>query len=95
MQHTRGFRVGEYQSDGTELGRGATAIVYRGAHVSSREPVAIKVISLDIMHRQPKVFESLRKEISILSRANHPNIVRLYHYVRRWRERETVGESGR
>jgi serine/threonine-protein kinase ULK2 len=81
MSYVRSFSVGEYDSDGVVLGTGATATVYLGRHRVSGELVAIKVIPLEPLRHNARAREMLNKEISVLLKAVHPNIVRLFHFV--------------
>mmetsp|Transcript_14059 Transcript_14059/g.38432 ORF Transcript_14059/g.38432 Transcript_14059/m.38432 type:complete len:658 (-) Transcript_14059:58-2031(-) len=60
-------------SIGAELGVGATATVYRAVNVRTKQHVALKTISKDLVpHHQ-----MLRNEIEIHKATDHPNILRL------------------
>ncbi|XP_049849436.1 rho-associated protein kinase let-502-like [Schistocerca gregaria] len=69
------LEVGDYVCTDTCLGRGTNGTVYQGYHKKTREPVAIKVVSLnmDRLH-----FKYLLQEREILKKLDHPNIVKLY-----------------
>eukprot|EP00735_Rhodelphis_limneticus_P003810 TRINITY_DN15331_c0_g1::TRINITY_DN15331_c0_g1_i1::g.22718::m.22718 TRINITY_DN15331_c0_g1::TRINITY_DN15331_c0_g1_i1::g.22718 ORF type:complete len:758 (+),score=47.65,sp/F4JBP3/ATG1B_ARATH/46.86/2e-80,Pkinase/PF00069.20/9.6e-77,Pkinase_Tyr/PF07714.12/1.2e-47,DUF3543/PF12063.3/1.9e-09,Kdo/PF06293.9/7.9e-05,APH/PF01636.18/4.4e+02,APH/PF01636.18/0.2,MIT/PF04212.13/1.3e+03,MIT/PF04212.13/0.49,Kinase-like/PF14531.1/1.8e+03,Kinase-like/PF14531.1/0.28,ABC1/PF03109.11/0.34,DUF605/PF04652.11/11 TRINITY_DN len=66
--------VGDYQF-GEKLGKGSFARVYKGYHLKTGQPVAVKVME----HRELKgvTKENLQTEINILRKLDHPNIVRL------------------
>lgn len=90
-----GFRVGDYQSDGVPIGRGATAVVYLGQHCASGELVAIKVISLEFLNSDTRFSAMLKKEITVLLKARHENVIRLYHFVRASRNGSSSSNSTR
>ncbi|XP_050237692.1 serine/threonine-protein kinase ATG1a isoform X2 [Mercurialis annua] len=71
--HTR--FVGEYIL-GRKIGSGSFADVWLSRHRSSGVEVAVKEINKKSL--SSKVSQNLLKEISILSKINHPNIVRLF-----------------
>ena len=56
------------------IGRGAFAEVYKGMHQHTRDKVAIKMVSRSKMTEQ---IQQVEKEIRILKRLDHPNIVRM------------------
>lgn len=57
-----------------EIGSGAFSSVYRGCVRESGEPVAIKVIDLDLFNTN---WDEIRKEIMIQAQLQHPNVVKL------------------
>jgi len=60
------------------LGEGAFAKVYLGRHKEdSKKCVAVKEINLD---KIPNCIDALKKEINILKKFKHKNIVQLYNY---------------
>jgi len=59
-----------------ELGRGAFAIVYKGISKTTNEAVAIKIINK--LTIKPKDLQMLSREIKIMKKLQHPNIVQLY-----------------
>lgn len=67
--HSGTYRVG------AEIGRGSFASVYKGQHISSRAPVAIKSVQLARLNK--KLLENLEHEITILKKLSHPHIVAL------------------
>lgn len=54
--------------------RGYFAVVKVGIDKKTGNKVAIKVIDKEVVERE----ETLRNEIDILSKVNHPNIVQMY-----------------
>lgn len=64
--------VGPYYYTGLEiLGQGQFGVVHKGYRTSDGTPVAIKVI--------PKK-QRLARELDILTRLDHPNVVKMLHY---------------
>jgi serine/threonine protein kinase len=62
------------------LGHGAYAVVKEGQHKPTGERVAVKIYDrYKLMDIQRK--KSALREIKILSKLNHPNIVRLYESI--------------
>ena len=68
-----GMRVGDFQIESV-LGEGGTCVVYRGRHVASDRPVAIKILH-DRGARQNDVVEQFIGEARATSRIRHPNVV--------------------
>lgn len=64
---------------GPRIGSGSFAVVWKSRHRHLGTVVAVKEI--DKKHLNPKVSDSLLKEISILSTINHPNIIRLFEAI--------------
>jgi serine/threonine protein kinase len=65
------FRLGE------PLGVGAVGTVYRAESDDVSTPVAVKILHPNIAH-DAAVVERFQREIVIMERLNHPNIVRHY-----------------
>ncbi|XP_030583391.1 calcium/calmodulin-dependent protein kinase type IV [Archocentrus centrarchus] len=63
--------VEEFYSLSSELGRGATSIVYRCEEKQTQKPYAVKVLKKTI---DKKI---VRTEIGVLLRLSHPNIIQL------------------
>jgi hypothetical protein len=61
---------------GDELGSGAYAVVKVGEHKVTKKSYAIKIVEIENMEAAD--VEALHVEIIVMSRLNHPNIVRLY-----------------
>ena len=57
------------------VGQGGMSMLYHGHDLQRNAPVAIKVLKPEIADR-PEVAERLRHEAAVLSRLQHPNIVR-------------------
>lgn len=83
VNHGRGFVVGDYRSNGKELGKGMSGTVYEGVHKETGERVAIKVININKLERiNPRAREYLNKEIAIMNMAKHENVLALLaHYI--------------
>jgi len=56
------------------LGRGGMGVVYKATQLSLNRPVAIKVLAEDVCGQQQFV-ERFKREVDILSRLSHPNVV--------------------
>ena len=65
---------------GDELGSGAYAVVKVGDHKVTKKSYAIKIVEIESMEAAD--LEALHVEIIVMSRLNHPNIVRLYETYR-------------
>uniref|UniRef100_A0A8C7ZYV6 Calcium/calmodulin-dependent protein kinase type IV n=1 Tax=Oryzias sinensis TaxID=183150 RepID=A0A8C7ZYV6_9TELE len=63
--------VEDFYTLGSELGRGATSIVYRCEEKQTQKPYAVKVLKKTI---DKKI---VRTEIGVLLRLSHPNIIQL------------------
>ncbi len=63
-----------------KIGQGAMGVVYRGRTEDSPDPLAIKLLLPHLAGDEPTVARFLR-ERSILSRLDHPNIVRVLDMV--------------
>ncbi|XP_059923237.1 calcium/calmodulin-dependent protein kinase type IV [Gadus macrocephalus] len=67
----RDAAVEDFYTMGSELGRGATSIVFRCEEKQTQKPFALKVLKKTI---DKKI---VRTEIGVLLRLSHPNIIRL------------------
>ncbi|PIM98854.1 Serine/threonine-protein kinase involved in autophagy [Handroanthus impetiginosus] len=74
----RRFVVGDYEV-GKQIGAGSFSTVWHARHRKHGTEVAIKEISTARLN--PKLQESLKSEIFILKRINHPNIIRLHDMI--------------
>ncbi|KAL6520950.1 hypothetical protein OROGR_017519 [Orobanche gracilis] len=78
-QSTRGYQlVGDYMM-GKQIGAGSFSTVWHARHRVHGTEVAIKEIVTSRLN--PKLQESLKSEIFILKRINHPNIIRLHDMI--------------
>ncbi len=66
-----------------ELGRGVTGTVYRGETTGAkgfRMQAAVKLVDPRKLETMPGLIAALADEAVLLSRLNHPNIVRVYGF---------------
>lgn len=75
---TATFQVGNYVIFKKRIGKGAFSTIYKGYHKRTKETVAIKEISLDILN---KYESALRRETNIMKKLNHSNIVKLHETI--------------
>jgi len=72
----------DYDIEDVELGQGGTAIVKSGRDRATNEKVAVKIIDLAALESEATAgidpMLPLKREISIMKRANHPHIIRLF-----------------
>jgi len=59
------------------LGRGGMGVVYKATQLSLNRPVAIKVLPEDVCG-QPQFVERFKREVDVLSRLSHPNVVTVF-----------------
>jgi predicted Ser/Thr protein kinase len=59
------------------LGRGGMGVVYKATQLSLNRPVAIKVLPEEVCG-QPQFVERFKREVDILSRLSHPNVVTVF-----------------
>ncbi|KAH6798410.1 Protein kinase superfamily protein [Perilla frutescens var. frutescens] len=74
----RYYAVGDYVV-GKQIGAGSFSTVWHARHRVHGTEVAIKEIATARLN--PKLQESLKSEIFILKRINHPNIIRLHDMI--------------
>lgn len=74
----RYYMVGDYMV-GKQIGAGSFSTVWHARHRVHGTEVAIKEIITTRLN--PKLQESLKSEIFILKRINHPNIIRLHDMI--------------
>ena len=63
-----GFRIDD------QIGKGGMGVVYKATQLSLNRPVAIKVLPEGVLD-QPQFLDRFHREVDILSRLSHPNIV--------------------
>jgi serine/threonine protein kinase len=59
------------------IAEGDLATVYKCGHASSKQPLAVKVLSQQLLDRHPEIVDHFKREASVLARLNHPNLVQL------------------
>ncbi|MFI5402906.1 MAG: serine/threonine-protein kinase [Planctomycetota bacterium] len=59
------------------LGRGGMGVVYKATQLSLNRPVAIKVLPEEVCG-QPQFTERFKREVDILARLSHPNVVTVF-----------------
>lgn len=69
-------RLGPYEL-GSVLGSGAFATVRAAVHLPTNEKVAIKFIVKDLMNQDEYWKKNLYREVDIMKKLRHPNIIRL------------------
>lgn len=81
MEKKRDSKVimGRYRL-GRLLGRGSFAKVYKAHNISTGEVVAIKVFDKEAVRRSGTV-EQVKREVDVMRRVHHPNIVRLHEVM--------------
>lgn len=61
------------------LGKGAFGMVYRGFFKADNSKMAaIKVIPIEKISQEPRFLDLLKREIDIMTKIVHPNIVKMY-----------------
>lgn len=68
--------IGPFQLD-RQIGVGGMGVVYSAIYPQNGKTVAVKVLSPGLMS-DPKVIKRFEREMEILKRLNHPNIVKYY-----------------
>ncbi|VAH64122.1 unnamed protein product [Triticum turgidum subsp. durum] len=71
--------MGRYKL-GRLLGRGTFAKVYKAHNISTGEVVAIKVFDKQAVRRSGTV-DQVRREVDVMRRVHHPNVVRLHEVM--------------
>ncbi|XP_074282740.1 CBL-interacting serine/threonine-protein kinase 6-like [Silene latifolia] len=74
-----GVLQGKYEL-GRLLGQGTFARVYHARNVQTGKSVAMKVVGKDKVIKA-KMMEQVKREISVMKRVKHPNIVELYEVM--------------
>jgi serine/threonine protein kinase len=82
MAGATGFHVDKYVVVDC-IGRGGNGVVFKAKHtLLANRYVALKTIDARDLHRSDDVLARFRREIDIVSRLDHPNVVRAYDVVR-------------
>ncbi len=58
------------------IGKGACATVWKAVQESTGQPVALKIIRVDLATHE--IFDRFGREIQLLQKLDHPNIARIY-----------------
>lgn len=58
-----------------EIGRGGFSIVYKAIHKETNESFAVKIIEKTLLQEDIKL---LRREIDIMKKVDHPNVLKLH-----------------
>ena len=72
------FNVGNYIVGKRRIGRGSFSKIYKGHHKDTNMVVAVKKIEVDNIKQ---INTNIEREIEVMMRLRHPNIVRLYDVV--------------
>lgn len=66
---------------GKTLGEGAFGLVKSGTHITTGEKVAIKILDKTRMKEEEDDFNRVKKEINILKKLRHKNVIQLYEII--------------
>jgi len=66
---------------GRLLGKGAFSQVYQVNNKRSKESFAVKIIRKEVLGKDEKQRKRIDREIDILTKVEHPNIVRMYDLI--------------
>lgn len=77
----KGYTVAERFVVEAPIGRGRSSAVYRALDLRARTEVALKVLD-PFLAQDPTSVERFAREVAILRSLNHPNVVRLYDFLR-------------
>lgn len=72
------LNISQYYTFGKMLGKGNFAKVHVASRKSDGESFAIKTIAKTKILESPRNAQSVYKEITVLRKINHPNIIKLY-----------------
>lgn len=80
MSNYKEIGVYRYLIKSNPIGSGSYGTVMKGFHSESKKPVAIKIITLLEESNFQVKSRMLDREIEIISKLNHPNIIKLLFY---------------
>ncbi len=72
-----GDRIGDFEITG-QLGTGGHAIVLSARQIKMKRDVAIKMLLPIVVQRNPRITQRFLREIDLVGRISHPNLVMLY-----------------
>ena len=75
-----GKTIGNYQIV-ERIGRGGTAVVYKGIQSNLKREVAIKVLYAEMVQNEV-VLERFRRESVSIAKLSHPNIITVYDFFK-------------
>ena len=78
-QNTKKQIIGNYRIEKT-IGEGTFGKVKLGIHIPTEEQVAIKILEKDKIQDEEDL-ERISREISILKKLKHPNIIKIYDII--------------
>ena len=61
---------------GEKIGQGAFGMVYKGLNTATGEIIAIKELNFDSSHLKSRQLKEMIKEVELMRRLSHPNIVK-------------------
>jgi serine/threonine protein kinase len=73
ISHHLPKNVGPYQISGV-LSQGGVGVVYQATHPRRSDPVALKLLHLDLAH-DPEWVQRFEREIEVIQQFSHPNLV--------------------
>lgn len=73
--------IGEHYALVEQIGQGGMGTVYRGIDTQTSQPIAIKLLKLEIIAGNPSLLDRFEREGEALRRLDHPNIVKMLAMV--------------
>lgn len=65
-----------------KLGEGQFGKIFKAIHTETKKVFAIKIIEVEKIKRNPKLFKLFKTEISIMHEITHKNIIHLYDFLK-------------
>lgn len=75
-----GKLVGQHWKLVKQLGEGGMGMVYQGVHTQTSQPCAVKLLRAN-SKRDEAVIQRFYREVQILRRLRHPNIIEVYEFA--------------